>query len=691
MVEHVLRAPVAKIVPHRFQHLGRMFVDNYAWLENRDDPDVVAYLEAENAFAREGLRHTESLQEHLFWEMRGRIQEDDVSAPQPRGEYFYYWRLQAGQQYRIFCRKRGSLDAPEEVLVDENALAEGHEYCRLQVFQPSPDHRLLAYSVDFTGAYIFDMYVKDLESGQLVAGPIPNTAWTAGWASDNRTLFYTEFDDSHRPYRLLRHRVGDEPGNEALVHEEPDESLHMRVRRTRSGDYLLLTLASQTISEVHFLPAGLPMGHFRVIHPRQHRVEYYVEHHGDRFLILTNDGAENFKVTEAPIASPSKEQWRVLLPEREDVLVEDLSAFRDHLVIYERRGGLRQIRISAPDGLSRVRYVDFPESVYSIGIAENPEFNTRALRFFYSSMVTPMQTVDYDTRTGAWEVKKQQEIPSGYEPSDYVTSRSCAQSPDGTQVPVSLVHRKGLRLDGKNPLLLEGYGAYGTTSEPEFDSRMVSLLERGFVYAIAHIRGGSEMGRAWYEQGRLLNKRNGFDDFIACAERLVGLGYTSPDGMAILGESAGGLVVTAAACQRPDLFKAVVAVVPFTNVISAMLKPALPLTVIEYEQWGHPDDPLAFEYMLSYSPYDNIAAKPFPHMLVKAGLNDLQVPYWDPAKWVAKLRAHKTDKNRLLLVTNMEAGHGGSSGRYEHLREDAQVFAFLIDTLGVREDDSGQG
>jgi oligopeptidase B len=691
MTRNLLSPPVVKVVPHTYQHLNWSLTDDYAWLEDKADPEVVAYLEAENAYTRSALQHTEPLQEHLYQEMRGRIPEDDRSAPERRGEYWYYWRIGAGQQYRVFCRKHGSLDAPEQVLVDENALAEGKSYCRVFVFEPSPDHNLLAYSVDFTGAAVFDLYILDMRSGILVDGPIPNTAYTAAWASDSRTLFNTTFDGAHRPFKLWRHATGTSPDTDVLVYHEANDAFNVTVNRTRSGAYVLLTIASQSTSEVRYLPADRPTNDLKIIEPRRPWVEYYVEHHGDRFLIRTNrDQAENFKLVEAPVTAPGQEHWRTVIPHRPDTLIEGLAAFRNHLAVYERRGGLRHIRLSGPDALSNVRYVAFPEPTYTVFTGTysadvNHEFDTSILRFQYSSLVTPDSTIDYDVDREQWHVTKKQEIPSGYDPAQYASERLLARAPDGAQVPISLVYRRGLVRDSHAPLLLEGYGSYGFSREPGFDPLRLSLLDRGFIYAIAHIRGGSELGRAWYEQGRLMHKKNTFSDFIACAEHLIVQGYTSPEHLAIMGASAGGLLMGTVVNERPELFRAVVARVPFTNVISAMLKPDLPLTVIEYEQWGNPNDAQAFAYMLSYSPYENVKAQAYPHILAKGGLNDLQVPYWDPAKWVAKLRARKTDSNRLLLVTNMGAGHGGASGRYELLREVAQVFAFLIDALGVEE------
>jgi oligopeptidase B len=681
MTQSNLIAPVARKVPHHFEHGRWTFVDEYAWLQNKTDPEVIAYLEAENAYARVTLQHTEGLQEQLFREMKARIKEDDASAPEPYGDYNYYWRVEAGRQYRLFCRTRREPGAAEQVLVDENALAEGHAYCRVVVFEPSPDNSLLAYSVDTTGAWVFDLFIKDLRTGELIAGPVPDTAWSVAWASDSRTLFYTTFDAAHRPFKLHRHTVGDDPSRDVVVHHEPDEAFYLQVNRASSGHFILLTSASMSTSEVRYLRADQPLGEFEIVEPRRPWVEYYAEHHGDRFLIRTNDGAENFRLVETPVASPGRAQWREVLPHRADTLLEGIHVFQDHLVAFERKEGLPQLRVSAPDGLSDVHYVVFPDPVYTVREAKNPEFDTAVLRFYYSSLVTPESTVDYDMPRQVWEVKKQQEIPSGYDPGLYASERLHAPAPDGRLVPMSVVYRKGLPRDGSHPLLLYGYGSYGLSSEPSFDARRLSLLDRGFAFAIAHVRGGSELGRAWYEQGRLMHKKNSFTDLIACAEGLISQGYTSAGRLAIMGGSAGGLLVTAAANLRPDLFRAVVAMVPFTNVITAMLMPELPLTVVEWEQWGNPVDAQAFEYMLSYSPYDNIEAKAYPHLYVKAGLSDLQVPYWDPAKWVARLRAHKTDDNRLVLVTNMGAGHSGASGRYDHLREDAQVYAFLLDTV----------
>lgn len=684
MTENNLTPPIAKVSPHEFEHLGKTYTDNYRWLQNKDDPEVIAYLEAENAYAKANLQHTDAFQESLFEELKGRIKEDDSTVPEKRGEYYYYSRVASGQQYRIFCRKHQSLEAEEEIILDENLLAEQSDYCRVNSFVPSPDNTLLAYSVDTTGAFVYTLYVKDLRTGEILTDGIADVAWTIAWASDNQTVFYTLFDDAHRPYKLFRHRVGD-VNSDVEVYHETDDAYNIYVERTRSGQYLLMTMQSSTTTEVHYLSADNPTEQFEVVHPRQHWMEYFVYHHGARFLIRTNEDAENFKLMQAPIDHPTKDNWTPLLDHREDVLIEEVDTFQDYLVIYERQGGLQQIRISPPNDIRQEIYVDFPEPVYTFNRTANPEFMTDTLRFYYSSLVTPNSTIDYGMNNGAWEVKKQQEIPSGYDASLYESARIHATAPDGTQVPISLVYRKGISLNGENPLLLYGYGSYGISMDPNFNTSRLSLIDRGFVYAIAHIRGGSEMGRSWYENGRLMHKKNTFTDFIACAEHLIEEKYTSAEHLAIMGGSAGGLLVSAVANMRPELFKAVASIVPFTNVITAMLMPELPLTVIEWEQWGNPENQEAFDYMLSYSPYENIEAKDYPHLYVKAGLNDLQVPYWDPAKYVARLRTQKTDDNRLLFVTNMGAGHHGASGRYDYLREVAEQYAFILDALGLLE------
>lgn len=661
---------------------GETRVDDYFWLRHRDDPAVLAYLEAENHHAEAVMRHTEGLQERLYQEMRGRIQETDLSVPERIDDFFYYTRTEAGGQYPIFCRRRYSLERPEEILLDQNPLATGHPYFRVGVGEVSPDHRLLAYSVDTSGAEEFTLYIKDLTTGELLDESIGRTSHRVAWANDSRTLFYTVLDDARRPCRLYRHRLGTDPAQDVLVYFEPDPSFHLDISRTRSRRYLLLDISSHTTSEVRYAGADHPEEPFRLVQPREPGVEYSVTHHEDRFFITANDGAPNFRLVQAPVEHPSKEHWSPVLPYRAEVKLDGTDAFRRHLVVYEREAGLRRFRIiDFASGSEHL--IPFPEPVYTARPHANPEFDTALLRFTYTSLVTPSAVVEYDLGQHSWTVRKQTQVRGGYDPSRYRSERLFATASDGVQVPISLVYRIPLELDGTRPLFLSGYGAYGLSYDPVFSTNSLSLLDRGFLVAIAHVRGGEEMGRAWYEGGRRLHKRSSFTDFIATAEHLIAEGYTSPDRLVINGGSAGGLLMGAVTNLRPELFRAVLAEVPFVDVVNTMLDASLPLTVIEYDEWGNPNDPAAYSYIRSYSPYDNIDAKDYPHMLITAGLNDPRVAYWEPAKWTAKLRATKTDRNRLLLRTNMGAGHGGASGRYDFLREMAFKYAFLLDVLGI--------
>jgi oligopeptidase B len=661
---------------------GETRVDDFYWLRDRSDPEVIAYLEAENRYTGAIMRPTEALQERLYQEMRGRIKETDLSVPERIDEYYYYSRTEAGGQYPILCRKRGSLEAREEVLLDQNPLAVGHAYFRIGDTEVSPDHRLLAYSVDTSGAEEFTLFIKDLATGELLPDALVKTSPGVAWANDSRTLFYIVLDQARRPCRLYRHAVGTNPATDALVYFESDESFFLDVHRTRSRRYILLDISSHSTSEVRFVSADHPEGAFQVVQRREHGIEYSVSHHDERFFITTNDAAPNFRLVQAPVSSPSKENWAPVLPYRPQVKLDATDAFRSHLVVYERQAGLRQIRIlDLASGQEHL--IPFPEPVYTVRGHENPEFETPLLRFSYTSLVTPSSVIEYDMADRTWVVRKQTEVLGGYDPSLYRSERLFATAPDGARVPVSLVYRAPLRLDGGRPLLLNGYGAYGVSFDPAFSSNTLSLLDRGFVVAIAHVRGGEELGRSWYESGKLRQKRNTFTDFIAAAEHLVALGYASPDRLAINGGSAGGLLVGAVTNLRPDLFRVVLAEVPFVDVVNTMLDPTLPLTVIEYDEWGNPGDPAAYSYIRSYSPYDNIEAKEYPHMLVTAGLNDPRVAYWEPAKYTAKLRSTKTGNNRLLLRTNMGAGHAGASGRYDFLREVAFKYAFMLDVLGA--------
>jgi oligopeptidase B len=681
VLEHAA-PPVARALPTVTSIHGETRIDEYAWLRDREDPAVIAYLEAENRHTDAAMRGTEPLQELLYQEMRGRIKETDLSVPERRDGWLYYTRTEAGGQYPIFCRRRDEPGTAEQVLLDQNPLAAGHAYFRLGGFEVSPDHRLLAYSVDTSGSESFTLVVKDLDTGELLPESIGHTSHSLAWANDSRTLYYIVLDHARRPCRLFRHTVGADPASDELVLFEPDEAFFMDVGRSRSRRYLVLDLASHSTSEVRFADADDPGAPFRVVEPRRQGIEYGVTHRGDRFYIVTNDGAPNFRLMSAPVAAPGRARWAEVLPYRPAVKLDSADAFAGHLAVWERESGLRQVRIlDLAEGSEHT--VAFPEPVYTVRQHANPEFDTSVLRFSYTSLVTPNSVIDYDMAARTWTVRKQTEVLGGYDPSAYRSERLYATAPDGMRVPVSLVYRLPLERDGGRPLLLNGYGAYGISYDPSFSSSALSLLERGYVVAIAHVRGGEEMGRAWYEDGKLLQKRNSFTDFIAAAEHLVAEGYTAPERLAIAGGSAGGLLMGAVTNLRPDLFRAVLAEVPFVDVVNTMLDASLPLTVIEYDEWGNPNEREYYEYIRSYSPYDNVERKDYPHLLVTAGLNDPRVAYWEPAKWTARLRARKTDDNRLLLRTNMGAGHGGASGRYDHLREVAFKYAFLLDVVGA--------
>lgn len=676
--------PIARIIPKTDTLFGDVRVDNYFWLREKSNPEVMNYLEAENRYTEAAMKPTENLQELLYKELRSRIKETDLSVPEKMENYYYYTRLEEGKQYPIHCRKKGSLDAPEEILLDENALAAGHDYLEIGVFKISPDQNLLAFSVDTNGSEDYTLYVKDLKTNSLLSDKIPYTYYSAEWANDNQTIFYVIVDEAQRPYKIYRHTLGGDPQKDVLVYHETDQAYEADLEKTRSKEYLLIKLESETTSEVRYLKADNPADSFRVIQPRQHGVEYSVSHHGDKFFIVTNDQAKNFKLMEAPVQDPSKANWKEVIPGRDSVKIDGTDAFKNHLVVYERERGLKKIRIMNLTD-NQDYYIDFPEPVYTFWPERNPDFNTSLLRFDYTSLITPRSVFDYNMDNKTRELKKRDEVLGGYDPKLYQSERIFAKAQDGVMIPLSLVYKKGLVKDGANPLYLYGYGAYGISSEPYFSSNIISLLDRGFIYAIAHVRGGEEMGRYWYDDGKLLHKKNTFTDFIACAEHLISEKYTSKDKLVINGASAGGLLIGAVTNMRPDLFKVVIANVPFVDVINTMLDPSLPLTVIEYEEWGNPREKVSYDYMRSYSPYDNVEAKNYPSMLITAGLNDPRVSYWEPAKWTAKLRANKTDKNLLMLKTKMESGHFGATGRYDELKDIAFEYAFIFRVLGIKE------
>ncbi|HWT00890.1 MAG TPA: S9 family peptidase [Pyrinomonadaceae bacterium] len=676
-----LTPPVAERIARGITAHGESWVDSYFWLREKKDPRVTAYLRAENLYADAIMKPTEALQRALYGEMLSRIKETDEDAAYRQGDYLYYTRSVKGQQYKIYARKRGTLAAPEQLLLDLNRMARGHTYMAVDTFDVSRDANHLAYSVDTTGYREYTLYVKDLRGGRV--SKVAERVSSATWANDNRTLFYVVDDPvSKRPFRLYRHARGARAG--LMLYEEADEMFELSVARTRSRGFVLLTSASHTTSEVRYVPADRPEEPFRLVEPREPGREYYADHRGDTFYIRTNEGgSRNFKLMTAPVASPSRRNWEEILPHRKNVLVEDVDLFAGHLVVSELDSGQPKLRVTDLKG-GETHYLEFPEPAYSAAVNVNEEFDTRVLRFNYESFITPGSIYDYDMATRERQLVKQKPVLGGYDPKEYESERIYAKAADGARVPISLVYRKGMKRDGSRPLLLTGYGAYGYPWPVEFDSTLLSLLDRGLVYAHAHIRGGGELGKEWHDQGRMMNKRNTFTDFIASAEHLIAEKYTSKERLAITGLSAGGLLIGAVVNMRPDLFRAVVLKVPFVDVISTMLDASLPLTVGEWEEWGNPvKSKEEYLYMKSYSPYDNIEPKAYPAMLVTTSLNDSQVLYHEPAKYVAKLRATKTDKNPLLLKTNMGAGHGGAAGRYDYLKETAFDYAFILTQLGI--------
>ncbi|MEO8357550.1 MAG: S9 family peptidase [Chloroflexota bacterium] len=683
--------PVAPKRPKEITQHDQTRVDNYFWMRYREDPEVLQYLHAEQDYLEEIMQHTKPLQEQLFQEMKGRIKEDDASAPEKNGDYIYYTRYETGKQYPFFCRKKLTPDAPEEILIDQNALAGETDFCRIGAFAISPDATKLAYSVDADGTEICIIYIRDLITGTLLPEQIQNTDGNVyshtgvEWACDGKSFFYVTRDAALRPFRIHRHVLGTDPAQDTLLLEEQDETYFVWLSQSRSKAYIMAHLHSTTTDEWMIFPNDGSTYEFKSFQPRIKGIEYQVEHAGDHFFIITNGNAQNFKLMRTPLDATTKENWQEVIPHRAATLITGMDAFDDFLVLYERNGGFQQIRISGTDGLTDAWNIPFPEPVCNFFPMRNPESKADILRFTYTSLVTPNSVIDFHVKGKTWTVVKQDEIPSGYDATQYVSERTYATAPDGTQVPMSLVYKKGMTKNGGNPTLLYGYGSYGYSMDPSFSANRISLLDRGFVFAIGHIRGGSEMGRAWYENGKMLHKRNTFTDFIACAEHLIAEKFTRTEKIAIMGGSAGGLLVGACLTMRPDLFGAVVAQVPFMDVINTMSDASIPLTTLEYDQWGNPDDREYFDYIMSYSPYDNVRSTEYPHVLITTGLNDPRVAYWEPAKFTAKLRELKTNDKTILLRTNFGAGHAGASGRYDFLKEVASDYAFLIDKLGAQQ------
>ena len=675
-------APVAEKRPHELELHGDVRVDDYYWLRERTNPEVLAYLEAENAYTSSMMAETELLQEELFEELKNRLEPDESTVPALFDGYYYYKRYADGLEYPIHCRKQGSVEAPEEIILDVNRIAEGHDFCSVRGVAVSPDTRLLAWALDTVGRRKYTINFTDLESGEVLADVIPAVTGNLVWANDSRHLFYAKQDpETLRSYQVYRHLLGTDPAQDVLVYEETDPTYSVYVWKTRSRSFILIGSQQTLASELRFLDADNPGGEFRVIAPRERGVEYSADHVGNRFIIRTNLGAENFRLMETPVARPGRASWRELIPGRDDVLLEEVEVFRDFMVVTERRGGLSHLRAIPWDG-GEEHDVQFDEPAYVTWVDENYEFDTRVLRYGYSSPNTPETIYDLDLATRERSLMKQEEIRGGFRSSNYTVERLMAPARDGVEVPISLVHQSGIELDGSNPALLYAYGSYGYSSEAWFRPEVVSLLDRGFVFAIAHIRGGQEMGRWWYEDGKLLEKKNTFTDFIDCGRYLVDQGYTSPNRFFARGGSAGGLLMGAVANMAPELFAGIIANVPFVDVVTTMLDDDIPLTTGEFDEWGDPKQREYYDYMLSYSPYDNVEAKNYPAMLVTTALEDSQVQYFEPAKWVAKLRAMKTDHNPLLLKTELAAaGHGGVSGRFKKYRETALEYAFMMGVL----------
>ena len=672
--------PVARQHPRILEAHGERRVDPYYWLREKDNPEVIRYLDAENSYADAVMAPTLPLQERLYREMVGRVQETDTSAPTLYKGWWTYTRTVEGLDYEIYCRRRLTMEAPEQILLDGNELAKGHDYFDLGFVERSPDEKLLAYAVDTDGSERHELRFRDLATGADLEDVIQGVYYGAAWSAGSGTFFYVMPDAAVRPFQVWRHVLGTPTSDDVLVLQEDDERFELSVETTKSERYVVLTSTSQVTSETRFLQSDQPEAQPRLVEARRHGIEYSIDHQGERFLILTNDGALNFRLMEAPVSSPGRGSWTEVIPERPGVRLNLTDVFANHVVLGQRSDGLQRLEV-LDCATGNLHVVDQPDSAYTTFAGSDPNYESSVMRFFYTSLTAPFSAVDYDMRTRERTLVKQQPVRGGYDRADYVTDRLWATAPDGVRVPISVVHRRGLKRDGSSPALLNGYGAYELSSDPMFDPVRLSVLDRGFVFAIAHVRGGGEMGREWYEDGKFLHKSNTFGDFIACAERLVELGYTNPRRLAIRGRSAGGLLIGAVLNMRPDLFACAVAQVPFVDVVTTMLDDKLPLTVNEYDEWGDPADLEFYRHMKSYSPYDNVRPEDYPALLATAGLNDPRVSYWEPAKWVAKLRSLNRGDAPVVLKTEMGSGHSGPSGRYESWREEAFITAFVLEQV----------
>jgi oligopeptidase B len=692
----ITKPPVADKVPHELTANGNTRVDNYYWLKlseaqkNAADKDeqttrVLGYLAAENAYTASKMKPLEPLQEKIYNEIVGRIKQNDESVPYKDNGYWYYTRYEEGSEYPLYCRKKQSMDADEEIMLNVNEMATGHDYYAIQGLSVSEDNKLLAYAEDSISRRRYTIYVKDLATGNIIDKPIPNTEGEITWANDNKTLFYVKKDSATLRSRWIhKHKLGAEPASDPTVFEETDDTFYTGIYKTKSRKYLVIWAGSTLTNYYQILEADNPDGKFREFSPRERGLEYSIDHYRDKFYVVTNLDAQNFRLMETPVSNTGKSHWKEKIAHRKDTLLQGIEIFKDYMVLSERAKANTLLRI-IDQSSGRQHYLDFGEPAYTVSSSINLDFDTELLRYGYTSLTTPGSTYDYHMRTRERTLLKQQEVVGGYNPAEYTTERLWATANDGTKIPMSIVYKAGTKRDGNNPMLLYGYGSYGISRDPTFSSTRLSLIDRGFVYAIAHIRGGQEMGRQWYEDGKMFKKKNTFNDFIDCAEFLIDEKFTNSDRLFAQGGSAGGLLMGAVVNMNPGLFKGVIAQVPFVDVVTTMLDKNIPLTTGEFDEWGNPENLESYLYMLDYSPYDQVKAQDYPNMLVTTGLHDSQVQYWEPAKWVAKLRAKKTDSNTLLLRTNMETGHGGTTGRFKVYRETAQEYAFLLDLAGIRE------
>lgn len=676
--------PVAKKVPKELIIHGDIRIDNYYWMNDRDNPEVIAHLEAENAYTNAVMKHTEPLQEKLFEEIKSKIKQDDESVPYKDNGYYYYTRTVPETEYFLSYRKKGSLDAPEELLLDVNTMAKGYEYFAVGGSSVSSDNKIMAFGVDTVSRRQYTVYFKNLETGEILDDIISNTTGRVTWANDNKTVFYILKDEvTLRSEKIMKHTLGTPVENDEEVYFEGDETFNTYVYKTKSNKYLIIASISTLTTEFRFLDADNPNGNFKIVQPRIRGIEYTIDHSGDYFYIRTNLNAQNFKLVKTPVIKTEIENWVEVVPHREDVFIEDFDLFKNYMVISERKEGITQLRVMPQKG--EEYFIDFEEEVYAVQSNVNMEFDSEIYRFSYTSMTTPNSIFDFNVVTKERALMKQTEVLGGFDKNNYETKRIYATAMDGTKIPMSIVYRKGMEKNGNNPALIYGYGSYGATMDPAFRLSVLPLLDRGFVYAIAHIRGGQINGRAWYEDGKLLNKMNTFTDFNDCAQFLIDEKYTNNQKLFAKGGSAGGLLMGACINLKPDLYKGVIAAVPFVDVVTTMLDESIPLTTGEFDEWGNPKEEKYYYYMKSYSPYDNVAAKDYPALLVTTGLHDSQVQYFEPAKWVAKLRDMKTEKNPLVFHINMDYGHGGASGRFQGIKDTALEYAFIFDLIGIND------